>query len=146
MEKSYSQTKEQALASRNWVVVDASDKVFGRLASEIAEILRGKNKVTYTPHVDGGDFVVVINASKLKVTGKKGERTEHFFHSGWIGGGKSVALGELLANKPEKTLMRAVKRMLPAGVLGRQMLTKLKIYSGESHPHMAQKPTVLSFN
>ncbi len=126
-----------------WVVVDAQDKVLGRLAAQIAARLRGKHKPEYTPHVDTGDYVVVVNAAKLRVTGKKAERKIYYRHSGFPGGIKQTNFAKLHAAKPERVLQRAVKGMLPKGPLGYAMIRKLKIYSGGSHPHSAQQPTTL---
>jgi len=126
-----------------WVVVDAQGKVLGRLASQIAARLRGKHKPEYTPHVDTGDYVVVVNAAKLRVTGKKAERKIYYRHSGFPGGIKQTNFAKLHAAKPERVLQRAVKGMLPKGPLGYAMIRKLKIYAGGSHPHSAQQPTTL---
>jgi len=126
-----------------WVVVDAQGKVLGRLASQIAARLRGKHKPEYTPHVDTGDYVVVVNAAKLRVTGKKAERKIYYRHSGFPGGIKQTNFAKLHAAKPERVLARAVKGMLPKGPLGYAMIRKLKIYAGGSHPHSAQQPTTL---
>lgn len=125
---------------REWLVVDATDIPLGRLASEVASILRGKHKPQYTPHVDVGDFVIVVNADKVKLTGKKSQDKRIFRHSGFPGGLKSVAVGELLAKRPERVVERAVKGMLPKNTLGRAMGKKLKVYAGPDHPHQAQKP------
>ncbi len=126
-----------------WVVVDAQGKVLGRLASQIAARLRGKHKPEYTPHVDTGDYVVVVNAAKLRVTGKKAERKIYYRHSGFPGGIKQTNFAKLHAAKPERVLQRAVKGMLPKGPLGYAMIRKLKIYAAGSHPHSAQQPTTL---
>jgi large subunit ribosomal protein L13 len=126
-----------------WVVVDAQGKVLGRLASQIAVRLRGKHKPEYTPHVDTGDYVVVVNAAKLRVTGKKAEGKIYYRHSGFPGGIKQTNFAKLHAAKPERVLQRAVKGMLPKGPLGYAMIRKLKIYAGGSHPHSAQQPTTL---
>ena len=125
---------------REWLLVDATDMVLGRLASEVAQILKGKRKPSYTPHVDTGDFVVVINASKIKVTGNKLEDKEYFRHTGHPGGLKSETLGNLLARDPRRVVEKAVKGMLPKNTLGRAMGMKLKVYAGAEHPHQAQKP------
>ena len=130
---------------KKWYVVDAEGCTLGRLASEIASVLRGKNKPVFTPHVDTGDYVIVINAEKVKVTGKKMAQKIYYNHSDYVGGMKETTLAELLANKPEKVMEIAVKGMLPKGPLGRQMLTKLHVYAGAEHPHAAQKPEVLTF-
>ena len=131
---------------KKWFVVDVEGKVLGRAASEVAKILRGKNKPEYTPHVDTGDFVIVLNADKVVLTGKKLESKMYRHHSGWIGGLKEVKARHFLAEKPEKAFELAVKRMLPKGSLGRQMFKKLKVYSGAEHQHQAQKPEVLELN
>jgi large subunit ribosomal protein L13 len=125
---------------KNWYLVDAEGQVLGRLASRIASILRGKDKPYFAPNVDVGDFVVVVNAEKVAVTGNKAEAKEYFTHSGYPGGAKSVKLSEMLSKKPEHVIRHAVGGMLPKNSLGRQMLKKLKVYSGPSHPHKAQEP------
>ena len=130
---------------RKWYVVDAEGCTLGRLSSEIASVLRGKNKPVFTPHVDTGDYVVVINAEKIKVTGKKMSQKIYYNHSDYVGGMRETTLAELLAKKPEKVIEIAVKGMLPKGPLGRQMLTKLHVYAGAEHAHAAQKPEVLTF-
>ena len=130
---------------RKWYVVDAEGMTLGRLASEIATILRGKNKPTYTPHIDTGDNVIVINAEKIKVTGKKLDQKIYYHHSDYVGGMKETTLKEMMAKKPEKLLELAVKGMLPKGPLGRQMYTKLHVYAGPDHEQAAQKPEVLKF-
>jgi large subunit ribosomal protein L13 len=127
-----------------WVVVDARDKVLGRLASQIAMRLRGKHRPEYTPHVDTGDYVVVVNAAKLRVTGRKNERKIYVRHSGRPGGLKQTTFGKLNAKKPGRALELAVKGMLPKGPLGYAMLRKLKVYAGETHPHSAQQPKPLN--
>ena len=132
-----------ATIERKWYVVDAADHTLGRLSSEIASILRGKNKPTYTPSMDTGDYVIVINAEKIKVTGKKLEQKIYYRHSDYVGGMKETTLKELLAKKPEDVIKFAVKGMLPKGQLGRQMLTKLHVYAGPEHDNAAQKPEVL---
>ena len=139
--KTYS-AKESEI-QRKWFLIDAKDKNLGRLSTEIAKILRGKNKVIFTPHVDCGDFVIVINASKIKVTGNKLDEKLYYSHSGYVGNLKSRTLKELLEKKPEFVLRQAVKGMLPHNILGRHMLKKLKIYSGDNHPHQAQKPEII---
>lgn len=130
---------------RKWYVVDATGYTLGRLSSEIAKVLRGKNKPIFTPHIDTGDHVIVINADKIKVTGKKLDQKIYYNHSEYVGGMKETTLRELLVKKPEKVMELAVKGMLPKGPLGRQMLTKLHVYAGEQHVHEAQKPEVLTF-
>ena len=125
---------------RKWYVVDAADCTLGRLASEVAKILRGKNKPEFTPHVDTGDYVIVVNAEKIKVTGKKLEQKIYYHHSDYVGGMKETTLAEMLAKKPEKVIELAVKGMLPKGPLGRTMYRKLFVYAGPDHKHAAQKP------
>ena len=134
-----------ATVERKWYVVDATDKTLGRLASEIAKVLRGKNKAIFTPHVDTGDYVIVVNAEKVAVTGKKMERKMYFRHSDYIGGVREMPLSEKLATKPEEVIEIAVKGMLPKGPLGREMFKKLFVYAGPEHKHAAQKPEVLNF-
>ncbi len=134
-----------AKIERKWYVVDAEGCTLGRLASEVAKVLRGKNKPVFTPHIDTGDYVVVINAEKINVTGKKLDQKIYYHHSEYVGGMKETTLREMLAKKPEKVIELAVKGMLPKGPLGRQMLTKLSVYAGAEHPHAAQKPEVLTF-
>jgi large subunit ribosomal protein L13 len=129
---------------RNWYVVDAADQRLGRLASEIAMVLRGKNKPTFTPHLDTGDFVVVINAEKINVTGKKRSQKLYRRHSGRPGGMKTETFTQLQGRLPERIIEQAVKGMLPKNTLGRQLFTKLKVYAGPDHPHQAQKPEVLN--
>jgi len=129
---------------RKWYVVDAENKTLGRLASEVAKVLKGKNKPIYTPHVDTGDFVIVVNADKIAVTGKKLDQKKYYRHSDYVGGLKETTLREMLDKKPEKVVELAVKGMLPKGPLGRQMYTKLHVYAGAEHPHAAQKPEVLT--
>ena len=128
---------------RDWFVVDGTDKVLGRLASEVARRLRGKHKAIYTPHVDTGDFIVVVNAAKVLTTGRKLDQKKYYRHSGWIGGLKETTLRDMLAKKPEDVIRKAVRGMLPKNRLGRAMLKKLKVYAGEAHPHEAQKPETL---
>ncbi|WP_129597439.1 50S ribosomal protein L13 [Anaerophilus nitritogenes] len=128
---------------RKWYVVDAEAKTLGRLASQVAAILRGKNKPTYTPHVDTGDFVIVINAEKIAVTGKKMNQKMYRHHTGYVGNLKEVAFKDMLAKKPERIIELAVKGMLPKNSLGRQMFKKLKVYTGAEHKHEAQRPETL---
>lgn len=130
---------------RKWYVVDATGYTLGRLASEIAKVLRGKNKPIYTPHMDTGDYVIVVNADKVKVTGKKMDQKIYYHHSGYVGGLKETTLREKLAKKPEEVLELAVKGMLPKGPLGRDMYKKLFVYAGPEHKHAAQKPEELKF-
>ena len=134
-----------ATIDRKWYVVDATDMTLGRLASEVAKVLRGKNKPTYTPFIDCGDNVIVINADKVKVTGKKLDQKVYYHHSDYVGGMKEATLREMLDKKPEKVVELAVKGMLPKGPLGRQMYTKLHVYAGPEHEQAAQKPEVLTF-
>lgn len=128
---------------RKWYVVDADGKTLGRLASQVASILRGKNKPTYTPHVDTGDFVIVVNAEKVAVTGKKMDQKMYRHHTGYPGGLKEMTYKQMLEKKPEDIIAQAVKGMLPKNSLGRQMFKKLKVYSGSEHNHEAQKPEML---
>lgn len=134
-----------ATIDRKWYVVDATDMTLGRLASEVAKVLRGKNKPIFTPHIDCGDNVIVINAEKIKVTGKKMDQKVYYHHSDYVGGLKEATLREKLAKKPEQVIELAVKGMLPKGPLGRQMFTKLHVYAGPEYKHEAQKPEVLTF-
>ncbi len=131
---------------RKWFVVDAEGKTLGRLAVEVAKVLRGKNKPTYTPHVDTGDHVIVVNAEKIVLTGKKLEQKTYFRHSGYPGGTTFTTAGKMLATKPERVVEAAVKGMLPKNSLGRQMFRKLNVYAGPNHPHSAQQPEVLELN
>ena len=134
-----------AAVERKWYVVDAEGKTLGRMASEIAKVLRGKNKPIFTPHIDTGDYVIVVNADKVKVTGKKLDQKIYYHHSDYVGGMKETTLKEMLANKPERVVELAVKGMLPKGPLGRQMYKTLLVYAGPEHKHEAQKPEVLTF-
>ena len=134
-----------ATIERKWYVVDAEGKTLGRLASEVAKVLRGKNKAIFTPHVDTGDYVIVVNAAKVKVTGKKLNQKIYYHHSDYVGGMKETTLKEMLASKPERVIELAVKGMLPKGPLGRQMYTKRHVYAGPEHEQQAQKPEVLTF-
>jgi large subunit ribosomal protein L13 len=131
---------------RNWLVVDAAGKTLGRLATQIADLLRGKGKPEYTPHVDVGDFVVVINAEKIAVTGNKLADKRYYRHSGYPGGLRSRTLGDMLERRPEEVIRRAVRGMMPRNRLARKQLTKLKVYAGPDHPHAAQKPQPLEIN
>ena len=128
---------------RNWYVVDAADKTLGRLASEIAQYIRGKHKPTFTPHVDMGDYVIVVNAEKVKLTGKKWDDKKHYSHTNYPGGINEITYRELRAKNPEFIIEKAVKGMLPHNKLGRKMVKKLKVYSGSKHPHEAQQPEKL---
>ena len=130
---------------RKWYVVDATDKTLGRLTSEIAKVLRGKNKPVYTPHIDTGDYVIVVNAEKIAVTGKKLDQKIYYNHSDYVGGMKETTLREMMDKKPEKVIELALKGMLPKGPLGRSMIKKLHVYAGSEHDHQAQKPEVLTF-
>lgn len=134
-----------ATIQRKWYVVDAEGKTLGRLTSEIAKVLRGKHKPIFTPHMDTGDYVIVVNAEKVKVTGKKLEQKIYYRHSDYVGGMKETTLKEMLANKPERVIELAVKGMLPKGPLGRQMYKKLFVYAGPEHKHAAQKPEAWTF-
>ena len=130
---------------RNWYVVDAKGKVLGRLASEVARILRGKHKPIYTPHLDTGDFVVIINAEDIEVTGRKAEQKTYFRHSGYMGGEKHIPFRRMQDKHPERVIELAVKGMLPKNALGRQMRRKLRVYAGSEHPHQGQSPEPLTF-
>ncbi|WP_147822182.1 50S ribosomal protein L13 [Salidesulfovibrio onnuriiensis] len=141
--KTYSPTPEDV--RQDWYVVDATDKVLGRLATEIANTLRGKNKPEYSHHIDMGDFVVVINADKIKVTGDKLNQKMYYKHTGFPGGIKSKSLGEMLEKKPELVITTAVKGMLPKNRLARKQIKKLKVYAGSEHPHASQQPKTLEF-
>ena len=134
-----------ATIERKWYVVDATDMTLGRLASEVAKVLRGKNKPIFTPHMDTGDYVIIVNTAKVKVTGKKLDQKIYYRHSGYVGGMKETTLREMMAKKPERVIELAVKGMLPKGPLGRQMYRKLHVYAGPEHEHAAQKPEVLTF-
>ncbi len=140
--KTYSAKAEDI--NHDWFVVDASDKTLGRLATEIAHRLRGKHKAEYTPHVDTGDYIVVINAEKIKVTGAKAKDKMYHRYTGYIGGLKSISFEQLIEKAPERVLQSAVKGMLPRNPLGRAMFKKLKVYAGGEHPHAAQQPQVLN--
>ena len=144
-QRTFSANPTEAAASRAWWVVDANGKSLGRLASEIAKILRGKHKPTFTPHVDTGDFVIVVNAEKVRLTGSKLDKKHYYRHSGTPGGFRAEPLRRMINRKPEFPIQHAVKNMLPKNVLGRQMFTKLKVYAGPEHPHAAQKPQPLEF-
>ena len=134
-----------ATIERKWYVVDATGYTLGRLASEVAKVLRGKNKAIFTPHIDTGDYVIVVNADKVKVTGKKLIQKIYYSHSDYVGGMKETTLKEMMQKKPEKVVELAVKGTLPKGPLGNEMFTKLHVYAGAEHPHAAQKPEVLTF-
>ena len=128
---------------RDWYTVDAADKVLGRLATEVARRLRGKHKTEYTPHVDTGDYIVVTNAEKVRISGNKAQKKIYYHHTGYPGGIKDINFEKLLAHRPEKVVKKAVKGMLPKGPLGRKMFAKLKVYAGAVHPHSAQQPKAL---
>ena len=138
--KTYSQKASEV--QRDWYVVDATDQTLGRLATQIATLLRGKHKPTFSPYLDGGDFVVVINAEKVRVTGRKEDQKMYYRHSGYPGGFKAIPYRRMMGSHPDRILRFAVKGMLPKTRLGRQQLLKLKIYAGPTHPHAAQQPTV----
>ena len=138
----YFQSKEDAEASAKWLLVDVADKPVGRVASQIAAILRGKNSPKYTKHVNGGDFVVVVNASKIKFTGNKRQQKMYYNYSGYIGGLREQNADEVLSTNPERVIIAAVKGMLPRGALGHNIIKKLKVYPGLEHPHASQKPEV----
>ena len=140
--KTFSATPQTV--KRDWYIVDATDKTLGRLATELARRLRGKHKPEYTPHVDTGDYIVVINAEKVRVTGKKGAAKQYYRHTGYPGGLRSMSFDQLIDHAPERVLELAVKGMLPKGPLGRAMHKKLKVYAGENHPHTAQQPLELN--
>ena len=139
--KTYSAKSETV--ERDWFLVDAEDKTLGRLAAAVAARLRGKHKPEYTPHVDTGDYIVIVNAEKITVTGKKAKDKIYYSHTGYPGGIKDINFKDLLAKAPEKVVQSAVKGMLPRGPLGREMFRKLKVYAGGEHPHMAQQPQIL---
>lgn len=130
---------------RKWYIIDAEDKVLGRLASEVASILRGKKKPIYTPNVDTGDYVIVINADKIRLTGKKWDQKQHVYHTGYPGGRREVSYKEILEKHPERIVEYAVKGMMPKNSLGRRMFRKLKVYAGSEHPHEAQCPETYEF-
>ena len=141
--KSYVATP--ATIERKWYVVDATDKTLGRLASEVAKVLRGKNKPTFTPFLDTGDYVIIVNAEKFKVSGKKMEQKTYFSHSKYIGGTRTLTLQQMLEKHPEHVIEHAVKGMLPKGALGNEMYKKLFVYCGPDHKHQAQQPEELTF-
>ncbi len=135
---------KQKEIERQWFIIDAEDVVLGRLSAEVAKILRGKHKPTYTPHIDTGDHVVIINADKVKITGNKATQDKHYWHTGHPGGIKEITRAKILAGRfPERVVMLAIKRMISRNSLGAQQLTKLKVYAGSEHPHAAQNPTVI---
>ncbi len=137
--------QDEILPQREWFIVDANNQVLGRLSSNIARILRGKHKPTFAPHQDVGDFVVVINAEKVKLTGKKVEQKTYHRHSGYPGGMKEISFQRMIQKHPERVIENAVRLMLPKNVLGRKMIKKLKVYAGGNHPHQAQNPKPIQF-
>lgn len=137
---------DEIAAQRQWFVVDAKDQILGRLATRIASILRGKTKPSFAPHYDVGDFVVVINAEKVKLSGKKEEQKMYFRHTGYPGGTRFTSFREMIKTHPERVIENAVRLMLPKNALGRKMIKKLKVYAGETHPHQAQNPTLLKIS
>ncbi len=141
--KKYTYSAKKSDNEENWLLVDADGQILGRLASEVAARLRGKHKPLYTPHVDVGDWVIVINADKVKLTGRKLDQKNYYRHSGYMGGLKTTSAKELLENRPEDVIRFAVKGMLPKNKLGRQLFRKLKVYAGDKHPHSAQQPETL---
>ena len=144
MKTEYTKT-EEILENRKWYIVDASDYVLGRLASNVAKIIRGKNKTNFAPHQDIGDFVIVINAEKVRLTGRKVDQKVYFRHSGYPGGSKEIPFRTMIAKKPEYVIEQAVRLMLPKNALGRKMIKKLKVYTGDKHPHEAQQPEKIKF-
>jgi len=140
--KTFNMKPQVAQKQRKWYLIDAAERPLGRVASEVARILRGKHKPTFTPHVDTGDHVIVINAGRIALTGRKAEQKFYVHHSGYPGGLKQRSYGELLKTRPEFLVRRAIRGMLPRTVLGRQMLKKLRVYRGAEHPHQAQQPEV----
>lgn len=144
--KTVSLTKEQANAQRGWVLVDAKDQTLGRLSTRVATLLRGKHKPDWTPHVDNGEYVVVINAERIVLTGRKLSDKKYYRHSGYPGHLKEVSAGRMLETHPERVIEHAVRGMLPKNKLGRSLLQKLKVYAGEKHPHEAQRPEAIRFD
>ncbi len=144
--KTYIAKEDEIKAAQKWYVVDATDLILGRMASRVAAVLKGKHKPIYSPHQDTGDFVVVINAEKVKFTGNKLKTKIYLRYTGYPGGQRATALGDMMQKDPRKVVELAVKRMLPKNALGRQMFRKLKVYSGSAHPHVAQKPEALTLN
>ncbi len=140
METSYIKANE---VDKKWFIVDATDKTLGRLSSKVAQVLRGKNKVNYTPHMDMGDFVIIVNADKVKLSGKKASQKDYFKHTNYPGGAKNISIKVMREKKPEFILMNSIKGMLPHNRLGRKILTHLKVYAGNDHPHSSQKPIKL---
>lgn len=144
MNKTFSQRKEDAV--NNWMIADAKDQILGRFATQVATVLKGKHKPTYTPHIDGGDFVIVLNADQIQLTADKLEKKKYFYFTGYRGHLRESTAKEMRENDPQEMIRLAVWGMLPKGPLGRQMISKLKIYRGAEHPHTAQKPTVMKIN
>ncbi len=144
--KTVSLTKEKANAQRGWVLVDAKDQILGRLSTRVATLLRGKHKPDWTPHVDNGEYVVIINAERIILTGRKLSEKKYYRHSGYPGHLKEVSAGRMLETHPERVIEHAVRGMLPKSKLGRSLLQKLKVYAGEKHPHEAQCPEVIQFD
>ncbi len=144
--KTYIAKEEEIKAAQKWYVVDATNLILGRMASRVAAVLKGKHKPIYSPHQDAGDFVVVINADKVRFTGNKLKTKIYFRYTGYPGGQRATALGDMMQKDPRKVVELAIKRMLPKNALGRQMFRKLKVYSGSVHPHVAQKPEALTLN
>ncbi len=144
MNKTFSQRKEDAV--NNWMIADAKDQILGRFATQVATVLKGKHKPTYTPHIDGGDFVIVLNADQIQLTADKLEKKKYFYFTGYRGHLRESTAKEMRENDPQEMIRLAVWGMLPKGPLGRQMISKLKIYRGAEHPHAAQKPTVMKIN
>ena len=140
MESSYIKANE---VDKKWFIVDATDKTLGRLSSKVAQILRGKNKVNYTPHMDMGDFVIILNADKIKLSGKKESKKDYFKHTNYPGGAKNISIKVMREKKPEFILMNSIKGMLPHNRLGKKILTHLKVYASNEHPHSSQKPIKL---
>lgn len=141
--KSYMAKQDDAAAGREWVIIDGTDQVLGRLATKVARIIIGKHKPGYTPHLDTGDFVVLLNADKIRVTGRKAEDKYYQYYTGWRGGIKTLTYRDLMQKEPEYVIKLAVQRMLPKGILGKQLINKLKAYKGTEHPHGAQKPKTI---
>jgi large subunit ribosomal protein L13 len=141
--KSYMAKQSDAQSGREWVVVDATDQVLGRLAAKVARIIQGKHKPGYTPHLDTGDFVILLNADKIRVTGRKAEQINYQYYTGWRSGLKTLTYRDLMERDPARVIKLAVQRMLPKGILGKQLIGKLKAYKGTEHPHTAQQPKTI---
>ena len=144
--KTRSTPTAEAIANRKWFVVDLEGQTLGRAATRIAHVLRGKHKPTFTPHIDDGDYIVIVNAAKVHLTGRKADQKMYYRHTGFVGGLKEATAGQMLANKPEEVIRKAVKGMLPRGPLGRAQLRKLKIFPGAEHDHTAQQPEALNLD